>query len=106
MTARPSAGATRAREDDDVSTPGEGYGQQNPPGQGQSYGEPAYGGSGPNPPGWGDPATPTAKPRNGAGIGSLILGVLSIILCWLGSIGVIFGVGAVIGLGLVPTVLG
>ncbi|WP_433785726.1 DUF4190 domain-containing protein [Actinomycetospora sp. CA-101289] len=90
-----------------MSTPGEGYGQQNQPGQGQSYGEPAYGaGSGPNPPGWGDPATPTAKPRNGAGIASLILGILSILLCWLGFVGVLFGAGTAFGLGAIPVVLG
>jgi hypothetical protein len=91
MTARPSAGATRAREDDDVSTPGEGYGQQYPPGQGQQYGEPAYGGSGPNPPGWGDPATPT-KPRNGAGTAALVFGilaVLSVLIGWIPFVGLI-----------------
>ena len=95
MTARPSVGATRAREDDDVSTPGEGYGQQYPPGQGQQYGEPAYGGSGPNPPGWGDPAQP-AKPRNGMGTAALVFGILALLLCWLPAVGLLLGVVAII----------
>jgi hypothetical protein len=75
-----------------VSTPGEGYGQQNQPGHGQQYGEPAYGaGSGPNPPGWGSPATP-AKPRNGMGTAALVFGilaVLSILIVWIPFVGLL-----------------
>jgi len=88
--------STEAREDDDVSTPGEGYGQQYPPGQGQQYGEPAYGGSGPNPPGWGDPAQPT-KPRNGMGVAALVFGILALLTCWwLPVVGGILGIVAII----------
>jgi hypothetical protein len=91
MAARPSVGATRAREDDDVSTPGEGYGQQYPPGQGQQYGEPAYGGSGTNPPGWGQPAQPV-KPRNGVGTAALVFGILavvSVLIGWIPFVGLV-----------------
>jgi len=78
-----------------VSTPGEGYGQQGQPGYGQpSYGEPGYG-SGPNPPGWGQPATPP-KPRNGMGTAAVVFGVLALLLCWLPVVGLLLGVLAII----------
>ncbi|HSK59892.1 MAG TPA: DUF4190 domain-containing protein [Actinomycetospora sp.] len=72
-----------------MSTPGEGYGQQYPPGQGQPYGEPAYGGS--NQPGWGQPATPPT-PRNGMGTAALVFGilaVLSILIVWIPFVGLL-----------------
>jgi hypothetical protein len=77
-----------------VSTPGEGYGQQYPPGQGQPYGEQGYGGS--NPTGWGQPAQP-ARPRNGMGTAAIVFGILALLTCWwLPIVGGILGIVAII----------
>jgi hypothetical protein len=97
MTARPSAGASRRERTFDVTTPGDGYGQQGQQGYGQQpYGDPGYGGSGPNPPGWGQPATPQ-KPRNGMGVAALIFGILALLTCWwLPVVGGILGIVAII----------
>ena len=81
MTARPSAGASRRERTFDVTTPGDGYGQQGQQGWQQSYGD-----QGGNPPGWGQPATPP-KPRNGMGTAALVFGILALLAVILGSIG-------------------
>jgi hypothetical protein len=86
MTARPSAGASRRERTFDVTTPGDGYGQQGQQGWQQSYGD-----QGGNPPGWGQPATPP-KPRNGMGTAALVFGILallSIVIVWVPFLGIV-----------------
>ena len=89
MTARPSAGASRRERTFDVTTPGDGYGQQGQQGWQQSYGD--QGTAGGNPPGWGEPATP-AQPRNGMGTAALVFGILallSIVIVWVPFLGIV-----------------
>jgi hypothetical protein len=101
MTARPSAGASRRERTFDVTTPGDGYGQQGQQGYGQQpYGGQGYTPPGGNPPGWGDPATPP-RPRNGMGTAALVFGVLallSIVIVWVPFLGIVTVVLAILAI--------
>jgi hypothetical protein len=84
----------------DVTTPGEGYGQQGQPGYGQQGygGEPGYTAPDGGAAGWGRPAGgPPPAPRNGMGTAALVLGILALLTCWwLPVVGAILGIIAII----------
>lgn len=71
--------------------PGGGYGYPPPVGYPDASGYPGYG-TAYGPGGWGAPA----QPNNGLGIASMVLGIISLVTCWLWGLGIILGVLALI----------